>query len=481
MVNGPAPCAGDLEALVLCEETVWRGGAIHISALVRGVATGMMLFLLFSNLAHARIISVHSGERIQGAIEQAQPGDTILILPGTYIGNLVFDRQVAVSGVGRPVIRGEGYGSVITITADKCSVAGLIIERSGNMLVDEDAGILLKSTGNLVENNELRDVLYGIYLLGSDGNKIIGNTIAGRALPDLGSRGSGIHIWNSSNNLLERNTIFNARDGIYFQNAYHSTIRGNHIYNLRYGLHYMFSDDNIFEDNEMVSNVAGAAIMYSKRIQFRRNVFMHNRGFSSFGILFQDAEHCIAEDNVISDNAVGIFMESLRNSTLQRNLISANNLAMQIFHSASNNAFENNNFVENLSPIEVIGGHTDNKWNGAVGNYWSDYEGYDLDGDGIGDVPHTIYNAFNQMEGDFPRLRIYLYSPAAKALEIAERSFPVFRHSPETDEHPRMTPASVSFDFSKTGTPVRQRSLAVACPALAVALVMLLFVKGARR
>ena len=49
--------------------------------------------------------------------------------------------------------------------------------------------------------------------------------------------------------------------------------------------------------------------MYSRRIEFRRNAFLHNRGFSSFGILFQDCENCIAEDNLIIDNATGIFME----------------------------------------------------------------------------------------------------------------------------------------------------------------------------
>jgi parallel beta-helix repeat protein len=121
---------------------------------------------------------------------------------------------------------------------EECTLAGkhLLFFR---LLVDEDSGILLKSSNNRIADNELRDVLFGIYLLASDHNYIGGNVIRGRPLANLGDRGSGIHIWNSSYNTLEGNTIFETRDGMYLQNAYHSTIRDNRVHDLRYGLHYM--------------------------------------------------------------------------------------------------------------------------------------------------------------------------------------------------------------------------------------------------
>ncbi len=99
--------------------------------------------------------------------------------------------------------------------------------------------------------------------------------------------------------------------------------------------------------------------MYSQRITFRHNRFVHNRGVSSFGILFQEAENCVAEDNVFVDNAVGIFMEALRGTVFRRNLIAANDTALRIFSSATGNTFEANNFIDNLSPVEVIGRSTD--------------------------------------------------------------------------------------------------------------------------
>jgi nitrous oxidase accessory protein len=380
---------------------------------------------------------------VQQAVAAAQAGDTVRVQAGVYPGNIVLDRAITLEGTGRPVIRGDGRGSVICVTADRCAIRNFIIENSGPMLGTEDSGVLLKSSGNRIENNELRDVLFGVYFFGSSHNQVIGNRITGRAWLGQGERGAGIHIWNSTDNTILRNTITDMRDGMYLQNAYKSTITDNRIYGLRYGLHYMSSDDNKFEDNRFYDNVAGAAIMYSKRIEFRRNVFRHNRGFSSFGILFQDSEHCVAEDNRFVDNAVGIFMEALHSSEFRRNVIAANDIAIQAFSSASGNEFESNSFIDNLSPTRIIGRSTDTRWNGfAAGNYWSDYEGYDLDADGIGDVPFQIENVFEHLEGNYPRLRIYLFSPAAQALAVSEKMFPVIEGSREFDKFPLMKPGA---------------------------------------
>jgi nitrous oxidase accessory protein len=231
------------------------------------------------------------------------------------------------------------------------------------------------------------------------------------------------------------------RDGMYLQNAYQSFIAGNRVNHLRYGLHYMFSDDNRFEDNDFYDNVAGAAIMYSRHIQFRRNSFVHNRGFSSFGILFQDSHNCVAEDNTISNNAVGVFMETLTDTQFRRNTIAGNDIAIQAFSSAERDVFSRNNFIDNLSPFQLIGKVTDIRWSeGGVGNYWSEYDGYDLNGDGIGDVPFKIQNLFEDLEANYPRLRLYLLSPASQALAASERSFPVLEGPRTFDPAPLMRP-----------------------------------------
>jgi nitrous oxidase accessory protein len=394
------------------------------------------------NGLNARVLAVGQGTRhltLQSAIAAAQPGDTIRVSAGTHEGQIVLDRPLHLEGFGKPILRGSGRGSVLTVLADQCTIRGFVVEHSGKDLQAEDSGILLKSNGNVIANNELRDVLYGIYFYQSNSNTLGGNVIQGRRELETGERGAGLHLWNSSDNLIEDNTIEQARDGMYIQSSPRNTIRRNRVSRLRYGLHFMSSDDNRFEENLFSHNVAGAAIMYSKGIEFRRNAFVHNRGFSSFGILFQDCERCLSEDNLVADNAIGLFAEALRNSVFRNNVISENDVALQIYGSSSKLNFSGNRFVENLSPLRVIGKSANARWEiDGLGNFWSDYDGYDLDGDNVGETPHRIQNVFEYLEGNYPRLRIYLTSPAAQALAAAERAFPVIQSSSEVDPRPMM-------------------------------------------
>ncbi len=415
---------------------------------VFSVCSVLFVFVLSSMTAQADVLPVKPNESIQAAIAGAKPGDTIRVERGIYVGQIILDKALIVEGIGKPVLRGTGKGSVVVVAADRCTIRGFVIEHSGGDLQAEDSGLLLKSNDNLIEANELRDVLYGIYLYHAARNTIRGNSVRGRPELETGERGAGLHIWNSPDNLIEDNTITEARDGLYIQASHRNTVRRNRVSRLRYGLHYMNSDDNKFDDNLFEHNIAGAAIMYSKRIEFRRNAFIHNRGFSSFGILFQDCEDNLAEDNFFIDNATGIFMEALRRSTFRRNVIAENDLGLMIYSNSTDNLFTENNFVENLSPLQLVGKRAGVRWNEMKrGNYWSDYGGYDLDGDGVGDVAHKVQNVFEYLEGNYPRLRLYLNSPAAQALATAEKTFPIVKGSSEADAAPLMQAVKLTFPF----------------------------------
>jgi nitrous oxidase accessory protein len=417
------------------------------------------LVLLLSAVAgrgETLIVGPGQYHSIQAAIDISRPGDTIEVRGGSYEGNVTLNKQLTLNGVSEPALRGEGVGSVITILADSCIVRGFIIAHSGGDLTREDSGILIKSSRNQIEHNDLRDILYGIYLYSSHGNTLRGNRIRGRAELDEGDRGAGLHLWNSPDNIIEDNIISHARDGLYVQSCHGNQIRRNRVSNLRYGLHYMSSDRNVFEDNFFSDNVAGAAIMYSNHIEFRRNAFVNNRGFSSFGILFQECNDLLAEENFIIDNATGIFMEALRNTTFRHNTIANNDVAVQMFSSSDANDFTENNFINNLSPLRLIGRSSTTKWSEKErGNFWSDYDGYDLNEDGRGDVPVKIQNVFEYLEGNHPRLRLFLDSPAARAMAVAEKTFPVLRGSSEIDQAPLMKPVAVTYLF-KDKQPARR-------------------------
>jgi nitrous oxidase accessory protein len=438
-----------------------------------------------AGMLQARTLVVGPGGQFTGipeAIRAAVVADRIQVRAGIYNGNLTLDKPLVLEGRGWPVVRGDGKSSVITVTAPGCSIRGFRIEHSGGMLVNEDSGILLKADNSRVENNQLRDVLFGIYFFQSNHNTVAGNSLYGRKELGFGERGAGIHIWNSTDNTVIENTITDMRDGMYLQNADRSVIRNNRIFGVRYGLHYMYSNDNIFEDNTFENNVAGAAIMYSHDIQFRRNAFLHNRGFSSFGVLFQDSQNCLSEQNLFVDNVTGIFMEALHDSRFERNLIAANDTAIEAFSSSESNDFTQNNFVANLSPIRIVGKSSNIRWDReGIGNYWSDYAGYDLDGDGKGDVAFRIQNLFEHLEGDRPRLQIYLFSPASQSLAAAERSFPVIEGSREFDHYPVMKPIDLQIKAADISDTRRGSAALTGIPASMSLIAAIFMWKGRRR
>jgi len=445
-----------------------------------------ILLVFFSTFAvNADVLVVGGDEQfksVNAAISAAKAGDTIRIQPGIYNENLLIEKSLTLEGVGSPTIKGAGKGSVIEIKADNCSIAGLKVETSGGDLVGEDAGILIRSDGNTIEGLELRDVLFGIYLFYSSNNKISRNSIFGRTSLESGSRGGGIHVWNSSENLFEDNVITEARDGMYIQSSSNNTFRRNRVFDLRYGLHFMNSDDNLFEDNIFYDNIAGAAIMYSKNIVLKRNTFVHNRGFSSFGILFQDCRECTIEENLVLDNAVGLFLEASLNSVFRRNTVAENDVAMEVFSSSENNTFTENNFINNMSPLTLIGKSSSTKWaTDDGGNYWDDYDGYDLNTDGIGDVAHPIHNIFEHLEGNFPRLRIYLNSPAAQSLVAAEKAFPILKGTNEFDRRPLMRPVKIDTAFPPREHSGRGKWILLAFSAVMLGIAAVTFRRGAAR
>ncbi len=449
--------------------------------------------MLLHTVALANTYHVRSGnvETLQTVIDRAQPGDTLLIYHGVYEGNLHLNKRITLTGIQMPLIQGDGSGSVITISADSCTVSGFRIDRSGSRLVEENAGILIKSNSNVIKENELTDILFGVYLFHAENNFVQGNRITGRRQLEFGERGSGIHIWNSQRNRFLDNVIADVRDGFYIQNAHHTWIENNESFNTRYGLHYMYADSNTFLSNRFYDNVAGAAIMYSRGIRMRHNVFSHNRGFSSFGILFQDCHGLVADSNVIADNVVGMFFEASTNNMFRHNIVAQNDIALQMFQNSTNNTFTENNFIANLNPLAIVGKRTESRWSvDGRGNYWSSYEGYDLDGNGIGDIPMKIQNVFQYLEGQNANVRVYLYSPASQALAVAAKAFPIININEEADVRPLMRPfeltalpavRAMKINSRNTSASSGNRHAWVAFPVVSLAVLGILYRKLSRR
>lgn len=378
---------------------------------------------------------------LQARIDALAPGATLDVPPGIYEGDLYLDKPVTLVGRGRPVLRGSGHGSVVRVRAHDVTLSGFDIDgRRGGDLGRDTSGVHVAAPHVTIRDCRVHDALFGIYLRESDDATLDGNLVEG--IPDRppGEIGSGIHVWNSQRFHILGNTVVGTRDGMYIQSSSHGEVRHNHARDLRYGLHYMFSDDNVFEDNVFETGAAGTALMYSKRLLFRRNQFVRNRGFASVGLLLKACDDVVAEDNLIADNARGIFLEGSYRNTFRRNVVAMSDTALVIYDSSGGNVFEGNSFVGNLSPLSLSGRRTDTRF---AGNYWAEHAEPDLDGDGVADRPFRLSNVFDHVRGNLTAADLFAHGAAVAALGAAERAFPVLSPVPVVDERPLARPPAL--------------------------------------
>jgi nitrous oxidase accessory protein len=338
---------------------------------------------------------------------------------------------------------------------------------------------LLGADDCVVADNVVEDSLFGILVRSARGAILRSNRIVGKELPQP-RRGDGIRVQDGAGATIEDNTIEDSRDLAIWQ-SHRCVVRRNVVRRSRYGLHYMFCDDNVFEENRFEANHTGGAIMYSRRLTLRGNRFEGSRGPSAYGLLIKTADDVLAEGNRFVDNTSGIFLEETPSSaagscTIRGNVVGGNDVGVTLQPSVDRVVFAENAFVANRVPVEVCGKrHGErNLWSaGGRGNYWSDYVGFDADGDGLGDTPYRVEAFFEDLAGRYPAAGVLRLGPAALALESAARAFPVVHPRPVvTDEHPLVDPplALAGAPALRAGTPLVVSGLL----AIAVALVAVL-------
>lgn len=378
---------------------------------------------------------------IQSLIDAAGEGAVIAVPPGHYLGKLLVEKSITLDGGGKVILDAGGVGTVMVIKANNVTVKGFHLTGTGADHNSEDSGIQIRGNNNVIKDNLIDDALFGIDLQQSYFNVIRRNHITSKNL-DLGLRGDSIRLWYSDDNAIEDNVVKDSRDFVLWYSK-RNRVSGNHSSGGRYGMHFMFAADNVVENNVFTNNSVGISMMYDQGDIVRGNVISHSVGATGTCISLKEASAVTIENNEIIYCANGIFLDvsPFQPDTVNiitGNRIAFNDIAISFLNDWHDNEFRRNTLTANMTEVAVFGGGSAkrNTWDG---NSWDSYEGFDRDGDGIGDTPHRVMNYAGRVWMDVPNTRFFKGAPVLEVLDFLDRLAPF--SEPELmleDEHPRL-------------------------------------------
>ena len=277
-------------------------------------------------------------EKIQEAINAAEPGDTIQVAAGIYYEHIVVNRSLTLRGDNRAsIIDGqESPPMIVNVTVGNVEISGFTIQNGGNY-----GGIWISSPtaetsyNVAITNNALINNYVGVYF-----SFVVNGAITNNSIIDSYY---GIRLHESDQNMIIENNLKGIK--YYAVSLYaHSNINkfiNNTVKNSKYGVLLEWTDDNTLSFNTIASNTEyGIRLSYSTAISVKGNNIVNNK--------------------------YGIFVWN-----------------------CSGNTFYHNNFIDNtIQVVKYDADLTENIWDtdvcpGAEGNYWSDYTGVD-DGSGVG-------------------------------------------------------------------------------------------------
>jgi nitrous oxidase accessory protein len=362
---------------------------------------------------------------LQPLIDATAAGGTLRLAPGTYAGPAFIGRPITVEGNHHALLLGDGKSTVLTVTATAVTLRGLRISGSGDSHDRIDAGILLNGDDHVIEDNEIDDVLFGIHLKQVNRSRILGNKVFGKDL-SVGMRGDSIRLWNSRHNLIANNRFTRARD-LTFTNSPDNRIAGNSFDDGRYGMHIIFSPRLRVENNRLTNTGTGIIVLYSPDVALHGNHVAHALTSGGGGIVFKESPNGLIENNEVLHCSVGLRVDappaSIGSLLVTNNRFAHNIVGLFFYGEDGGHRFFNNRFENNLSIVAISaqGAGSANVWRG---NFWDEYQGFDRNGDGIGDTPHEVYLFADRIWMETPITTFFRNSPVLEMLDFLERLAP---------------------------------------------------------
>ena len=377
------------------------------------------------------------GASIAQTIARAKAGDRIVITRGVYTEpTIVVDRPLTIVGEPGAIIDGTHATHILRVEADDVTIRGLEFRSVSTSHVEDRAAVRVGEVHRCrIEDNRIANAFFGIYLAGTSGCRVARNELRGTAHTEDQS-GNGIHLWNARDIDVADNMIAGHRDGIYLEFTHDARVVGNTSeHNIRYGMHFMYSDGCRYERNTFRENSSGVAVMYTRGVVMTGNRFEGNWGSAAYGLLLKEIYDARLTGNRFVRNTTALVADGATRLVADSNVFEDNGWAVRLLASTQDASFVRNSFAGNTFDVSTNSRQTTSSFRD---NFWDTYRGYDLNRDGVGDVPFRPVRLFSLLvERNEPTL-ILLRSPIVAVLDVAERVLPSLTPEMLSDPTPRM-------------------------------------------
>ncbi len=376
-----------------------------------------------------RCVDVAAGAALQALLDGAASGAAFCLAPGVYAAPIAIPSGVSVWGTRDAVLRSSGTGTTVRLSGQGGALLGLTVDGSGTRYDLEEGAVALEGRDLRVEGVRIHSALFGIAVAKSERVLLRGNVVEGTDQAQLGMRGDAIRLWETRFSRVEDNLVVHSRDLVVWYSS-DNVLSGNEVRDSRYGTHLMYSHRNVLERNRYLGNVVGVFLMYSHDVRLLHNVLAGSTGAAGMGLGVKESSTVIAEGNAFVKDAVGIYLDNSpfepgTTNEFHGNALRLCDVGVLLQSGVHGNRFLGNSLRGNGMQVRVEGAG-DALANLFRGNDWDDYQGYDVDGDGRGDVPYEVRNLSDHLVATHPEVDLLHGSPALFLLNAASRLMPLY-------------------------------------------------------
>lgn len=408
------------------------------------------LFLLFLPLfCSAAQWDVTTSQELHNALLRAAAGDEIVMSPGTYEGTFSISTKLSLRGSKDTVIDAGGMGSCLEIRASGVRVSDLTLKNYGVDLYERNSGVLINEGSKDIVLNGLKIVGTGFGIRADKSEKILieGCEIRGNKRKHVLDRGDGVYFNYVKEAVLQNNKVLYTRDGFYFENTDRTQSSGNYFAALQYGIHYMYTRGDSAWNNEAEACIGGYALMSSEKIRLFDNL---SKRTVEFGVLLNETDASEVSNNRIErvknprgkpsldTEGKGIFIYGGGINIVEGNSFEACEIGAGVAMGGEGTVLHNNRFIGNRLQVRYIGSSSVEWSRDGVGNFWSNYQGWDLNQDGVGDVPYQPNDSLDRLFWLYPQSRFLMDSPLVVLLRFITAQFQLDRAKGIVDSHPIM-------------------------------------------